>query len=138
MHPQIGMSTPASIARHPVHPMLVVFPIGLFVAAFVFDILALTTGHGVWRVVAFYDIAAGIVGGLLAAVPGFVDYFALRGAARRTATWHMILNLVLVGLFSVNWLLRTTWGAQWLPPESNVPAILTGCGVVILAVSGWL
>jgi uncharacterized membrane protein len=132
------MSTPASIARHPIHPMLVVFPIGLFVAAFVFDVLAAATGNGVWRTVAFYDIAAGIVGGLLAAVPGFVDYFSLGGSARRTATWHMVLNLGLVGLFAVNWLLRTSTGARWIPPGSNIPLILTACGVVILGVSGWL
>jgi len=118
--------------------MLVAFPIGLFVAALVFDILAQATGNRAWRTVAFYDIAAGIVGGLLAAVPGLVDYFSLRGSARRTATWHMILNLGLVGLFAVNWLLRTSWGARWIPPASNIPLILTAVGVVILGVSGWL
>jgi uncharacterized membrane protein len=118
--------------------MLVVFPVGLFVAALVFDILAQATGNAVWRTVAFYDIAAGIVGGLLAAVPGFVDYFSLQGRARSIATWHMVLNLGLVGLFAVNWLLRTSWGAQWIPSGSNVPLILSVLGVVILAVSGWL
>src|SRR5262252_8322778 len=121
------MSTPASIARHPIHPMLVVFPMGLFVAALVFDILAQATGNPVWRTVAFYDIAAGVVGGLLAAVPGFVDYFSLEGR-RRTATWHMILNLVVVGLFVVNWLLRTSLGARWIPPGSNIPLIFTAVG----------
>ena len=118
--------------------MLVVFPVGLFVAALVFDILAQATGNPVWRTVSFYDIAAGIVGGLLAAVPGFVDYFSLKSSARRTATWHMILNLVVVSLFVVNWLLRTRWGARWIPPGSNIPLIFTAVGVVILGVSSWL
>ena len=132
------MTTPASVARHPIHPMLVVFPIGLFVAAMVFDIVAATTGNPVWRVVAFWDIAAGIVGGLAAAVPGLVDYVSLNGRARRIATWHMLLNVVTIALFVVNWLLRTTWGAQWIPPGSNLPMLLSILGVLLLGVSGWL
>jgi uncharacterized membrane protein len=118
--------------------MLIVFPVALFIAALVFDILTAVTGSAVWRVVAFWNIAAGVVGGLLAAVPGFVDYFSLRGPARRIATWHMVLNLVMVGLFAFNWVLRSEWGARWIAPGSNIPLILTIIGVAILGVSGWL
>jgi len=114
------MSTPASIARHPIHPVLVAFPVGSFVTALVLDILARRRERPARR------------------GAGFVDSLSLQGRARRTATWHMILNLGLGGLFAVNWMLRTSWGARWIPPASNIPLILTAVGVVILGVSVWL
>ena len=132
------MRTPASVADHPVHPMLVVFPIGLLITAFVFDIIAAATGNSVWQTIAFYDIAAGVIGALLAALPGFVDYFTLRGEPRRLGTWHMILNLSVVVLFAVNWYLRTGAGQRWIGAGSRVPLVLSLIGVVVLAVSGWL
>jgi len=132
------MRTPASVADHPVHPMLVVFPIGLFLTAFVFDILAAATGNPVWQTLAFYDIAAGVIGALLAALPGFVDYFTLRGEPRRLGTWHMVLNLGVVVLFAVNWYLRTSAGQRWVGPGSRVPLLLSLIGAVVLGVSGWL
>jgi uncharacterized membrane protein len=94
------MTTPASIGRHPIHPMLVVFPFALWSTAVLFDILGMTTGDGVYRAVAFYNIGAGIVGGLAAAVPGFIDYWSLRGRAARIGTWHAVLNVAALALFT--------------------------------------
>lgn len=73
--------TPARFAGHPIHPMLIPFPIGLFVFSLVGDII-FRAGWGahVWTDVAFLTMAGGIIGGLLAAVPGFVDYLALARA----------------------------------------------------------
>jgi uncharacterized membrane protein len=134
------MRTPASIGRHPVHPMLVVVPLGAFAAALVFDVAGVVSGGATWWLLAFWNLAVGIVGALLAAVPGLVDYVALhaRPVARRTATWHLALNLAVVALFVVDFLLRTRWGQQWAPVGSLVPPALTLIGVVLLAVSGWL
>lgn len=133
------MRTPASIGRHPIHPMLVVFPIGLFAAALVFDVATVVTGGPTWWVLAFWDLALGIVGALAAAVPGLVDYFSVRGAgAHRTATWHLALNLLVVAVFVVNFALRTRWGQQWAPVGSLVPPALTVIGVILLGVSAWL
>ena len=116
------MSYGVSVAKHPIHPMLVVFPLGLFFTATVFDIVTLMTGSSVSRTVAFYMILAGIIGGLAAAVPGFVDYLSLRGPAAVTATWHMALNLIVMAFFIVSLLLRTRWGEQWVPAGSSLPA----------------
>ncbi|MBI1734866.1 MAG: DUF2231 domain-containing protein [Candidatus Rokubacteria bacterium] len=132
------MSTPASIARHPVHPMLIVFPITFFVAAPVLDIAHLATGDAMWARIAFWDIVLGIVSALAAAVPGFIDYLSLAGRAARIATYHMVLNLTVVGLFGVSLLLRggaaqtALAGLTWLPVALSIGAAL------ILAVSGWL
>jgi uncharacterized membrane protein len=123
----------ARIAKHPIHPMLVVVPLGLWIAALVFDIVAAVTGNDLWRIVAFWNIAGGIVGALVAAVPGFVDYRSLQGRAGRIATWHMILNLGAVALFAINAYVRNRVG-----PESAWPLTLSVVGVVGVLVSGWL
>jgi uncharacterized membrane protein len=70
----------ARIAKHPIHPMLVVVPLGLWVAALVFDAIAALSGNSLWRALAFWNIVGGIIGALVAAVPGFVDYRGLQGA----------------------------------------------------------
>jgi uncharacterized membrane protein len=132
------MQTPATVARHPLHPMLIVFPLGLWLTAVAFDIATLVTGGPTPRLVAFYLIGAGLVGALLAAVPGFVDYFSLQGRAGRLATWHMGLNLAAVAVFLASLLLRTRWGESWVPSGSSLPQALSIFGAVVLIVSGWL
>jgi uncharacterized membrane protein len=130
--------TRARVSRHPIHPMLIVFPIGLWVAALVFDVVHAFTGTPLWRTLAFWNIAGGIVGALAAAVPGFIDYTEMRGRARRIANWHMALNLGVTGLFVVNWLLRSRWGEQFISSDSWIPLALSIVGNLVLAVSGWL
>jgi uncharacterized membrane protein len=125
--------TPARVGKHPVHPMLVVLPLGLWIAALAFDIAYAVTGNPLWRTVAFWNIGAGIVGALLAAVPGFVDYLDLEGRARRLATYHMVLNLAAVALFAVNWYVRTR-----VASDSLWPLALSIIGVVGIMISGWL
>src|SRR2546426_6610557 len=78
------MSTPASVARHPIHPMLVGVPIGLLVFSVGADLIAyFGWGRAVWKDVAFYAIGGGIVGALLAAVPGFIDYLSITDTRAR-------------------------------------------------------
>src|SRR5438477_10051422 len=95
--------------HHPLHPLLVHFPIGLFFFSFVLDIASLIF-HGTPGLVAgaFYSMALGLVGALVAAAPGFADYSEIRRdhPARRTATWHMLLNLSAVVLYTINLYLR--------------------------------
>jgi uncharacterized membrane protein len=126
-------TTPARIGKHPIHPMLVVLPLGLWIAALAFDIVYAAGGGPVWRTLAFWNIAAGIIGALLAAVPGFVDYLDLEGRARRIATYHMVLNLAAVAIFALNWYVRTR-----VTPDSQWPLVLSVIGVVGIIISGWL
>jgi len=126
-------TTGARIATHPIHPMLVVVPLGLWIAALAFDIVAAVTDNALWQTVAFWNIVGGIIGALVAAVPGFIDYRGLQGRAGRLATWHMIMNLGAVALFAINVYVRMR-----AAPESAWPLILSVVGVVGVLVSGWL
>jgi len=129
------MATPASIAGHPIHPILVTVPIGLWVFSLVSDIIfAAGLGGPVWSDVAFYTMAGGIVGALLAAVFGLVDFLSLRDSrAKKIGATHMILNLTVVGLYAVNLYLRlgSARGA-------TLPIALSVIGAVLLGISGWL
>ena len=78
------MSSPASIKKHPLHPMLVGFPIGLWVFALVCDVVHAVSGSAIWQTVATFCVAGGIVGALLAAVPGLIDYFSIDEARDET------------------------------------------------------
>jgi uncharacterized membrane protein len=127
------MSTPASIKGHPIHAMLVGLPIGLWIFALVADVMTHVTGDQDWRTVAFYSLGGGVVGALLAAVPGLVDLFSLQpGTAKRIGIRHMILNLAAVAIFGANFAMR--WGA----PDHSGRLLLTVVGVVVIGVSGWL
>jgi uncharacterized membrane protein len=118
--------------------MLVPLPIGLFTAALVFDVLRVATDRPGWGTVSFWCIAAGLVGGLLAALPGLIDYTGLRGPARRIATYHLAMNLTLVALFAVNLWLRTASGQAVAGPGMGLRLALSIVGVALMFVSGWL
>ena len=128
------MSTPASVARHPIHPMLVGVPIGLWVFSVAADLIAyFGWGRAVWKDVAFYAIGGGIVGALLAAVPGFIDYLSITDTrARKVGFVHMIANLTAVGVFAVSFWLR------WSGTVGFLPAGVSLAGLVALALAGWL
>lgn len=129
------MASPASFGKHPIHPILVAFPIGLWIFSLVCDLIFLLGWGGlVWKDVAYYTMAGGIVGALLAAVPGLVDLLSLSDPkVKKIGVWHMSINLLAVGLFAVNFLLRG--GAT---AEAKLPLVLSVIGVVLIGISGWL
>jgi uncharacterized membrane protein len=128
------MTTPASVAKHPIHPMLIVFPIGLWVFSLVCDIIVLAGGAPVWHDIAYYTMLGGLIGALLAAVPGLVDFFSISDPeSKRIARNHMLLNLTAVTLYAINLYLRA--GGS---PGAPLPIVFSVAGVLLLAVSGWL
>lgn len=102
------MESRVKLFGHPVHPMLVVFPLGLLATAVIFDIIYLFSGSELLPVASFYMIAAGALGGLLAAIFGFIDWMALPTdtRAKNLGLWHGLGNFVIVLLFIGSWLLR--------------------------------
>jgi uncharacterized membrane protein len=128
------MRTPASIARHPIHPMLVPIPIGLWIFALVCDLVHMGgSTNPAWTTVAFYCIGGGIVGALAAAVPGLIDLLSLPEGPRSTAVKHMAINLTVVVLFLINF-----WMRMDNPANPGKLAWLTLISVGLLAISGWL
>jgi uncharacterized membrane protein len=128
------MSSPASIKNHPIHPMLVGLPIGLWIFALVCDIFRLMGEGPAWSNAAIYCIAGGIVGAIVAAIPGLIDYFSINEKEMsRIATLHMIVNLIAVVVFALNLWLRFR-----LEEDTNIPFFLSLLGVGLIGVGGWL
>ncbi len=131
------MKSRAKLLGHPLHPILIPFPLGLLITSFIFDIVYLLTHNAIFSVVAFWMIAAGVIGGLIAAVPGVIDWLAIPPGtrARSIALWHLLSNVVAIILFVLSWLIRV--GA---PPAQTgaVAIILSLVGVVLSGVGGWL
>lgn len=131
------MESRVKFLGHPIHPMLIVLPLGLLSVGVFFDILYLVTGTETFATVAFFNIAVGIVGGLLAALFGVIDWWAIPKdtRAKRVGLWHGVGNAVIVLLFIVSWWMR-------LPDQTYapnlVPFILGLVGVALALVTAWL
>ncbi|HEY1326268.1 MAG TPA: DUF2231 domain-containing protein [Casimicrobiaceae bacterium] len=131
------MRTPASIARHPIHPMLVTFPIGLWIFSFICDLIfAFGSGNPVLKTVALYTMVGGLIGALCAAIPGLIDLLSLPPEPRKTAIAHMSINLLVVVLFIINIWLRVSAGDQGAAGTGTV--WLSLISIILLAISGWL
>jgi uncharacterized membrane protein len=135
------MRTPASIFQHPIHPMLVVFPIGLWIFSLACDLIRIAGASGeAWSTVALYTMVGGLIGALGAAVPGIVDLLFYKGGAplvKKIALTHMAINLSAVALYAVNIWLRAS-GPVSTNAGFRIPVLLSIIGVALLCVSGWL
>ena len=121
---------------HPIHPMLVNFPLGLLVTTAVFDIVHLITGNGYWSGIAFWMIAAGVITGVLAAIIGTIDALAIPSGtrAKSVSVFHGSGNALILVLFAVSWLLR--FNDPGNPPVAAF--VLSFLGAALLGVTGWL
>lgn len=130
------MESKVKFAGHPVHPMLIVFPLGLLATAVIFDIIFLISSNSLWTVVSYYMVGAGVIGGLAAAVFGWLDWFGIPGGtrAKRIGLWHGLGNVAVLALFILSWVLRRENPA--LPPTGAIVAGLAG--VVLALVTSWL
>ena len=130
------MESRVKLFGHTVHPMLIVFPLGLLGTAVIFDIVGIIGDGPRWALFSYYLIAAGVVGGLVSALFGLVDYLAIPRAtrARYIGTLHGIGNVVAVALFAASWLLRrSTPGA----PDATA-LIFSFLGLAVAVGSAWL
>ena len=130
------MESKVKFAGHAVHPMLIVFPLGLLATAVIFDIIYLVSGNSQWTLVAYYMIGAGTVGGLAAAVPGWLDWIAIPNGtrAKRIGLIHGVGNVIVLLLFILSWVLRRA--NPEVPPTGAIVAGLLG--LVLAGFTGWL
>ncbi len=133
------MKSSVEVAKHPLHPMLIPIPIGAFLLTLIGDLAYAGTNNTFWYSFSTWTMTIGIIGGLLAAIPGLMDYLKVvpQGQAKRQATTHMVLNVSIVALFLINLLVRlystASTGANWW-----LSLTLTVIGSLALLYSGWL
>lgn len=130
------MESRAKLFGHPIHQMLIVFPLGLLATSLFFDLIAAAADHRALFAASYYMIAAGIISALIAAVFGLIDFLAIPHGtrAKRVGYLHGGGNLVLVALFALSWFLRRD-----NPTDPGTLAIvLSGLGAGLGAVTGWL
>lgn len=131
------MESKTKVLGHPIHPMLIVFPLGLFISVVVFDIIYLISGNTVFPMISFYNIAFGVVGGLLAALFGFIDWLSLPGGtrAKSVGVFHGLGNALIVVLFVLSWLIRN-------PASGHIPStlalVLSFAAILLGLITAWL
>jgi nitrite reductase/ring-hydroxylating ferredoxin subunit/uncharacterized membrane protein len=131
------MRARAQIRSHPVHPMLVVFPIGLWIGSFAFDLAALAEGDPFLAAAGFYAVIGGCAGAALAAIAGTIDLFGVvppRSSAKKRGYIHALLNVAALALFIAVAAHRGGPGAM----PDGLSLLLSGAGVVLILCSGWL
>lgn len=130
------MESRAKLFGHAIHPVLIVFPLGLLATGVVFDVIYLIWGNPTMATVAYYMIAAGIIGGFLAAPPGWIDWFAIPAGTRAKSVGliHGIGNNIVLLLFIGSWWLRRDAPER---PEM-LASILSFAGAGLALITGWL
>jgi uncharacterized membrane protein len=132
----LGIATTAKIGDHPVHPMLVPFPIVLLIATFACDVTYWATGNAFWAQVAIWALGAAIVTAALAAIAGFTDFLGNARIRLMNDAWHhMIGNVLAVVLALINFWIRYREGAE--PGVLPWGLLLSTVIVLILLYTGW-
>lgn len=121
---------------HYIHPMLIVFPLGLFTTSFMFDLICLGTGNPEFGNAAYWMMTAGIVGALVAAPFGTIDWIEIPSGtrAKRIGLQHGLAASLMLALFIACWLLRGSAPSQ--PTYASI--VLSLIGVATSLVAGWL
>jgi uncharacterized membrane protein len=130
------MEARAKLFGHPIHQMLIAFPLGVLGMSLFFDLIGLGTNRPALLQASYYMIAAGIISGLLAAVFGLIDFLGITSGtrAKRIGLLHGCGNVVVVALFAVSWWLRRP--APSAP--GTLPIVISAVAVGIALVTGWL
>jgi uncharacterized membrane protein len=134
------MESRAKAIGHPIHQMLIPFPLGLLGTAVVFDIVYLVWGNPTMLMVSYWMMIAGIIGGLAAAPFGLIDWLAIPSdtRAKRVGALHGLGNVIMLMLFAGSWYLRYT-STDFLAHQPTTLALaLSLMGFVLSAITGWL
>ncbi|WP_309741346.1 DUF2231 domain-containing protein [Chamaesiphon sp. OTE_20_metabat_361] len=130
-----GVPSTVAIAKHPLHPLIVTFPIAFLSGAAGADVGYWLTGDAFWARAAIWFIGAGFVSGLLAALTGMLDFLRIDRVRKRSAGWiHMVTNVVAMSLTLVNWILRWNNFEGAILPVGMIISVVVAS---LLAISGW-
>lgn len=131
------MESKVKLFGHPVHPMLIVFPMGLFSTAVIFDLLYSMARRPFLAIASFYMGVSGVIGGLLAAIFGLMDWIAIprNSRAKRIGAWHGLGNFLIVLIFTVSTWLRSR--RRHFAPDGQARLLsLTGSALALL--TSWI
>src|SRR5437763_215561 len=130
------MRSKAQFKSHPIHPMLIPFPIAFFLGTLVFHVAGWWMARMLWLQVAYYLNIAGVISALVVAVPGFIDYLYTvppKSSGKKRAATHGIINVTIVVLFAIAFI----WRRQGADSQYGLLALeVVGCGLLVW--SGWL
>lgn len=130
------MESRTKFLGHPLHPMLIVFPVGLFVTAVILDIVWLSAGNPRFADASFIMISAGIIGAVAAAIAGYLDWrwIPANTRARVVGLYHGVGNVFVLAFFAISWYLRS--GLPAAPPTSAL--VWSFIGIATACVTAWL
>jgi len=133
------MESKARIFGHPIHPMLIPFPLALWTTSFVTDVLFYFVRNGSLLLISKYLIGAGILGAAAAAIPGIIDWWAIKDLeARKVANWHARLNIVALIIFCLSLYFRLGRNGELVNRHLMIPFLLSFVGVILISISGYL
>jgi uncharacterized membrane protein len=133
------MESKANIKGHPIHPMLIPFPIALWATSFIVDILFYFTRHPTLLVIAKFMLAAGCIAAVVAALFGIIDWLKIQaGPVKKVADWHARLNFGALVVFAVSLFLRMGSYSYLVGRKLTIPFLLSMVGVILISISGWL
>lgn len=130
------MRSKASFNSHPIHPILVSFPIAFLIGTFVCDLIANFSSNDQFWQTGYYLEIAGIATGLIAAVPGLIDYIFTvppDSSAKKRGLKHALVNVTHLILFFIALMIRIDEN-----PNTTVVLILEAAGVVLIFIAGYL
>ncbi len=131
------MKTRASFAGEPIHPMLVHYPIALWTTSVITDLIFYFNRNNSLILISKFLIAAGIIGAILAALPGLIDWLTITDpVAKKTGNLHLILNVIALILFCVSLYLRMkNYGATLVGFHLKIPFLVSVVGWLLMAIS---
>ncbi|HVS20924.1 MAG TPA: DUF2231 domain-containing protein [Pyrinomonadaceae bacterium] len=134
------MKTRASFAGEPIHPMFVHYPIALWTTSVITDLIFYFCRNTSLVLISKFLIAAGIVGAILAAIPGIVDWTTITDpVVKKTANWHARLNIAALLIFGTSLYLRMkNHGAPLVGFHLKIPFVVSVAGWMLMAISASL
>jgi uncharacterized membrane protein len=130
-----GVTSTVAIAGHPLHPALIVFPVAFLVGAFLTDLVYWYTQDPFWARGSFWLLIAGLIGGLVAASIGLLDFLRIERVRKRTAGWaHLIFNVIALGLTGINLILRWNNPVGAVLPWGLIVSLFV---ILLIGASGW-
>ena len=130
------MESKAKVLGHALHPMLIVFPLGLLATSVIFDVIAALRGVPSLYLASYWMILAGVIGGVIAALVGTIDWLAIPAGtrAKNVGMWHGITNAVVIILFAASWVLRMQAPSE--PPL--LPRVIAILALCCSGLAAWL